>query len=153
MYASIAKKILGRFFLPRFYRTPFIYGPLERLTIGKNASLVNTIFNTRSGSISVGNNVIFSYNAMVLTGYHDVRIRGEERIRPTLTEAKRDVIIEDGAWIAAGVIVIGPVRIGRNSVVGSGSVVVNDIPPDVFAAGNPARVIKPIDYREDAEKK
>jgi acetyltransferase-like isoleucine patch superfamily enzyme len=43
------------------------------------------------------------------------------------------------------VIITGPVRIGQDSVVGSGSVVVKDIPDGVLAVGDPARVVKSID--------
>ena len=54
------------------------------------------------------------------------------------------VILEDNVWLAARVIVLPGVRIGKNSVVGAGSVVTRDIPPDVLAAGIPAKVIRPL---------
>ena len=40
------------------------------------------------------------------------------------------------------------VRIGRNSVIGAGSVVTRDIPPGVVAAGNPCRVLRSIEERD-----
>jgi acetyltransferase-like isoleucine patch superfamily enzyme len=79
---------------------------------------------------------------MVLTGVHDYARPGETRERVTLEDAGRDIVIGDGAWIASGAIVVGPCRIGKNAVIGSGSVVVTDIPDMVLAAGNPARVIR-----------
>ena len=87
---------------------------------------------------------MFGHNCMVLTGFHDYTKPGETRDRVTLENANRDIIIEDGVWIASGVIIVGPCRIGKNSVIASGSVVVKDIPPLTFAAGNPAKVIKHI---------
>jgi maltose O-acetyltransferase len=54
------------------------------------------------------------------------------------------VILEANVWLAARVIVLPGVTIGRNSVVGAGSVVTRDIPPDVLAAGIPAKVIRPL---------
>jgi len=62
----------------------------------------------------------------------------------TLVDDARDIYIKNGAWIASGVIITGPVTIGENSVIGSGSVVVKDIPDSVLAVGNPARVVKKI---------
>ena len=47
-------------------------------------------------------------------------------------------------WLGERVIVNKGVSIGENSVIGAGSVVTKDIPANVIAAGNPARVIKPI---------
>jgi len=54
----------------------------------------------------------------------------------------REVIIENGAWIASHVIILKGVKIGTNAVVGAGSVVTADIPANTIAAGNPARVIR-----------
>ena len=54
------------------------------------------------------------------------------------------VILEENVWLAARVIVLPGVTIGKNSVVGAGSVVTRDIPADVLAAGIPAKVIRPI---------
>ena len=39
-------------------------------------------------------------------------------------------------------------RIGKNSIVGAGSVVVKDVPPNVVVAGNPAKVVKELDENE-----
>lgn len=52
------------------------------------------------------------------------------------------LVIEDDVWIGAGVIVLSGVRIGRGAVIGAGSVVTADIPPNVIAAGVPARVMR-----------
>ena len=54
----------------------------------------------------------------------------------------RAVKIGEYVWIGANSLVLKGVSIGDNSIVGAGSVVANDIPANVIAAGNPARVIK-----------
>jgi len=53
--------------------------------------------------------------------------------------------INENVWIGDSAIVCKGVTIGANSIVGTGSVVVNNVPPNVIAAGNPARVVKPLD--------
>ena len=63
-----------------------------------------------------------------------------------LTYAK-PVKICDGAWLGGGVIVLPGVTIGRNSVVGAGSVVTRSVPDNCVAVGNPCRVIKTIDNK------
>ncbi len=60
-------------------------------------------------------------------------------------EYGKPVIIGDDVWVGAGALILPGVRIGSRTVIGAGSVVTRDIPDDVFAAGNPCRVIRPID--------
>ena len=52
------------------------------------------------------------------------------------------VIIEENVWLGTNAIVLKGVRIGKNSVIGAGSVVSSDIPSNVIAAGNPCVVKK-----------
>ena len=52
------------------------------------------------------------------------------------------VVIEDGVLIGANAVVIEGVRVGAGAVVAAGAVVVEDVPPNMVAAGCPARIIK-----------
>ncbi len=56
----------------------------------------------------------------------------------------KQVTLKNGCWVGAKAIILPGVTIGRNSVVGAGSVVTKDIPDGVIAVGNPAKVIKKI---------
>lgn len=130
----------------RLYWTEYVHGPRSRLQLGQRVGCGNTLFNTRSGSIFVGDGVVFGHNVMVLTGLHTVTKRGSVGTRETDCEAQRDIHIESGAWIGSGAIILGGVRIGRDTVIGAGSVVTKDMPSEVLAAGNPCRVIRKIEY-------
>ena len=55
------------------------------------------------------------------------------------------VVIGDGSWIGGATTINPGVTIGKNVVIGSGSVVTKDIPDNTIAVGNPCRVIKTID--------
>lgn len=59
-------------------------------------------------------------------------------------ESALPIAIGDGVWLGGGVIVCPGVTIGENTVVGAGSVVTKDLPPNVVAAGNPCRVIRQV---------
>lgn len=63
------------------------------------------------------------------------RLVGNKR---THTEPARPITIDDRVWLCAGV------TIGENSVIGAGSVVTRDIPPNMLAYGSPCRVIRAI---------
>jgi maltose O-acetyltransferase len=59
------------------------------------------------------------------------------------------ITVGDNAWIGSGAIVLPGVTIGENTVVGAGAVVTRDLPADVVAGGNPARVVRHLDEATD----
>lgn len=54
-------------------------------------------------------------------------------------------IVKQGASIGSGSTLLGGITIGENAIVGAGSVVIDDVPAGVTVAGNPARVLRPIE--------
>ena len=53
-----------------------------------------------------------------------------------------NVTVGEGTWIGAGAIIVPGIKIGKWSVVGAGAVVTKDIPDNVVAVGNPARILR-----------
>jgi galactoside O-acetyltransferase len=97
------------------------------------------------GHIYIGDWVKFGPNVTIVTAGHPVL--PELRKDPAL-QFNKDVHIEECVWIGAGVIVLPGVTIGKNSVIGAGSVVTKDIPENVVAVGNPCRVMRPIGEKD-----
>jgi maltose O-acetyltransferase len=88
--------------------------------------------------VDIGSNVLFGPNVQVYTATHPL----DYKVRSSGLEQGKPVQIGSDVWIG-GSAIIGPgITIGDRSVIGAGSVVVKDIPPDVFAAGNPCKVIR-----------
>lgn len=94
--------------------------------------------------ITIGNHVLFAPNVSIAVTCHplhpEMRAQGGMYARP--------VVIEDNVWIGTGAIICPGVTIGEGSTIGAGSVVTKDVPPRVFAAGNPCRVICEINERD-----
>jgi maltose O-acetyltransferase len=88
--------------------------------------------------VTIGSNVLFGPAVQVYTATHPMNY--EERASGL--EFAKPITIGDDCWIGGGAIICPGVTIGARSVIGAGSVVTRDIPPDVFAAGNPCRVIR-----------
>jgi maltose O-acetyltransferase len=65
----------------------------------------------------------------------------------------RPVVIEDNVWIGGQVSVLPGVRIGRDTVVGIHAVVFDDIPAGVIVGGNPARVLRQLDFRASGDNR
>jgi maltose O-acetyltransferase len=88
--------------------------------------------------VTVGSRTLFGPNVQIYTATHPMshveRASGLEFARP--------VTIGEDVWIGGSAVICPGVKIGDRSVIGAGSVVTRDIPSDVFAAGNPCRVIR-----------
>lgn len=126
-----------------------VHGRLERLHIDRTAIVNNALFNVSGGEITIGEYAFFGHEVAVLTGTHDITKFGLER-QQTFPRSGRDVVIEEGAWVASHAMVLGPVRIGRHAVVAAGALVLEDVPSYAVVAGRPAKVIKKIDPPEPA---
>ncbi len=90
------------------------------------------------GRITIGDDVQIGPNVQLLTATHPI----EPEPRRQKWEGSKPITIGNNVWLGGGVIVCPGVTIGDNTVVGAGSVVVKDLPANVVAVGNPARVIR-----------
>lgn len=92
-------------------------------------------------TITIGDDVQIGPNVQLLTPTHPVT-PGPRRDK---WEAASPITIGDNVWLGGGAIVMPGVTIGDNTVVGAGAVVTRDLPANVVAVGNPARVIRKIE--------
>jgi len=91
-------------------------------------------------TITIGEDVQIGPNVQLLTATHPL----DPETRRAKWESGEPIVIGDNVWLGGGVIVCPGVTIGENTVVGAGAVVVNDLPANVIAVGNPARVIREV---------
>lgn len=94
--------------------------------------------------VSIGDNVMIAPNVTITATGHPVH----PDLRRGGTQYSFPVTVEDDVWIGTGVIILPGITIGKNSVIGAGSVVTRDIPPNVVAVGNPCRVLRAITDRD-----
>ncbi|WOD65193.1 sugar O-acetyltransferase (plasmid) [Niallia taxi] len=94
--------------------------------------------------IYIGNNVLIGPNVTIDAGTHPIH----PELRRKAAQYNLPVVIEDNVWIGAGAIILPGVRIGENTVIGAGSVVTKDIPPNVVAIGSPCRVLRKINEND-----
>lgn len=135
--------------------------PRRRLTLGKGVRLSPTVSLRNAERISIGTGTRVGDGCSLWAGASTGRIRiGREcsfgpRVYVTASDyamiagtpvmhqasRERDVVIGDGCWLGAHVVVVAGVTIGAGCVVGAGAVVTRDLPPDSVAVGVPARAI------------
>jgi maltose O-acetyltransferase len=90
--------------------------------------------------ITIGDDVQIGPVVQLLTPTHPLS-PGPRRDK---WESAEPITIGDNAWLGGGVVVCPGVTIGRDTVVGAGSIVTRDLPPGVLAVGNPARVVRSV---------
>lgn len=131
--------------------TPFYCDYGKHISIGKNVIInINCTF-VDCNRIEIGNNVLIASNVQIYTATHSADVN--ERLVadwddnseiPYFRTYALSVKIEDNVWIGGGVIILPGVTIGKNSVIGAGSIVTKSIPENCVAVGNPCRIIRKI---------
>lgn len=122
-------------------RPPFYVDYGSHITIGARCFANFGLVALDVATITVGDDVQIGPNVQLLTPTHPV----EPGPRRDKWEAAEPIRIGDNVWLGGGVIVLAGVTIGANTVVGAGAVVTKDLPANVVAVGNPARVIRSIE--------
>lgn len=118
--------------------------PIFTCDYGYNISLGRNIFINYHcifldcASISIGDDVQIGPTVQLYTARHPL----EATIRRSGLESASPIRIGSDVWIGGGAVVLPGITIGDRSIVGAGSVVVHDVPPDCLVVGNPARIVR-----------
>jgi len=122
--------------------------PQSGIWIGDHCFIGEFTIVRGQGGVQLGDSVLVAPGAKILAVNH---LFGDVT-QPVMAQGieGRGIVIEDGAWIGGGAVVLDGVRVGQGAVVGAGAVVTGDVPPFSVAVGSPARVVKR--YGESAEK-
>lgn len=133
---------------------PFYCDYGQHISIGNNVIInINCTF-VDCNKITIGNNVLIASNVQIYTTTHPVNISDRlldnwsyNNPHAFFNTYSLPVTIEDNVWIGGGVIILPGVTIGKNSVIGAGSVVNKSIPPNSLAVGNPCKIIRKINNK------
>jgi acetyltransferase-like isoleucine patch superfamily enzyme len=111
-------------------------------TIGKNCKISSHTFICEG--VHIRDNVFVGHN---VTFINDKFPRATNPDGSPQTEADwhlEETIIEEGASLGSSVTVLCGVKVGKNAIVGAGSVVTKNVAADTIVAGNPARIMKKV---------
>lgn len=119
-------------------RPPFFIDYGSNIHIGARSFANYGLIALDVAPITIGDDVQIATNVQLLTPTHPL----DARLRREKWEAALPITIGDNVWLGGGVIVCPGVSIGANTVVGAGAVVTKDLPANVLAYGNPARIVR-----------
>ena len=141
----------------------FIQGPIQfhygiHTHIGKNFFANFNLTVQDDAEVIIGDNCNFGPNVTIVTPIHPMLPDERNAMRDKDGNIKRlcyakPVHIGNNCWLGANVVVCSGVTIGDDCVIGAVSVVVKDIPPHVFAAGNPCKVIRELTDKDSMKYK
>ena len=135
---------IARHLFPAQLRKPFY--KMAGVKIGSGSKIAATVDIDHSAPelITIGNNVWVTRGVMLLCHQRDLTQYEVGKPVMDCELVYKPIVIKDGAHIGIGAIVMPGVTIGKNVVIGAGSVVTKDIPDDVIAVGNPCKVVRKI---------
>lgn len=135
---AILADLLGTLGDGAWIRPPLVVDYGENLHVGARTFVNANLTALDVATITIGEDCQIGPNVQLLTPTHPV----DPQPRRDKLEAAKPITLGDNVWLGGGVVVCPGVTIGDNTVVGAGSVVTRDLPGNVVAVGNPARVIR-----------
>ena len=116
---------------------------LRGVKVGKNSHIARlvSIDDRNPELVEIGDGVAITTGVMILTHQRDLSKYKAEMYAMHCDFKFGKVVIEDGAHIGIGAIIMPSVTIGKGAIIGAGAVVTKDIPPYSVAVGIPAKVI------------
>ncbi|WCO68089.1 maltose acetyltransferase domain-containing protein [Iamia majanohamensis] len=135
---AVLEELLGAVGEGTVVRPPFRCDHGSQIRIGARCFANTGLVALDVVAITIGDDVQIGPSVQLLTPTHPL----EPGPRRAGWEAGEPISVGDGVWLGGGVVVCPGVRIGADTVVGAGAVVVRDLPSGVLAVGNPARVVR-----------
>lgn len=126
----------------------------SKISLGKNVVIRPNSFlfafpgKEQEGHITIKDNVLVGSGVHIYVSNHSF----SDISRPIIEQGHdkpKDVLLNEGCWIGANSIILGGVTIGKNAVIGAGSVVTRSVPAYCVAVGNPAKIIKRLNTNEN----
>jgi acetyltransferase-like isoleucine patch superfamily enzyme len=143
--------------------TTFIVGESGTVNVGSYTVLGGT-FIICNDSVTIGSHCLIAWGSVITdswTNFNNAPIeKRREVLRFVATDARRrllpvgaprPVVLEDNVWVGFDAVILPGVTLGRGCIVGSKTVVAEDVPPYAVIVGNPARIIRYLDADDTAE--
>jgi acetyltransferase-like isoleucine patch superfamily enzyme len=120
------------------------------ISIGNNVNIEQNCHIIGRVKVIIGNNVTITGNCSIVDVSHPFEdIHEKKKIGDRISNVEQPVIIGDGSFIGFGAHISPGVTLGKNCVVGAGSVVTKSMPDYSVVTGVPAKIIKRYSFEED----
>ncbi len=110
--------------------------------IGKHCKISSHTFICEG--VTIEDNVFIGHNVTFVNDKFPRATNGNGSLKTDEDWKVEPILVKKGASIGSGAAILGDVTIGENAIVGAGSVVTQNVPPNTIVAGNPARILRKI---------
>jgi len=138
---EILRELIGGYSKGLVIEPPFFCDYGSNISIGEKVYFNFNCVVLDVNKVNIGSNTLFGPNVQIYSATHPM----DHKIRAQWLELGKPITIGSDVWVGGGTIICAGVVIGDRTVIGAGSIVTRNIPSDVFAAGNPCRVIRKLD--------
>ncbi|MFZ1053301.1 MAG: acyltransferase, partial [Candidatus Sulfotelmatobacter sp.] len=122
----------------------------KNATIGKRCKISSHTFICEG--VTIEDNVFIGHGVMFINDNYPRATAADGNLQTEADWKVEQTVVKKGASIGSGATILSTISIGENAIVGAGSVVTKDVPPNSIVVGNPAKVLRYIEQITEVSK-
>jgi len=122
----------------------------KNATVGKNCKISSHTFICEG--VTIEDNVFVGHSVTFINDTYPRAITQESKLQTEVDWVVESTVVKKGASIGSGCTILANITIGENAILGAGSVITKNVPPNTIVAGNPAQILGKIKEQEARDK-
>ena len=122
----------------------------KNASVGRNCKISSHTFICEG--VTIEDNVFIGHGVMFINDSYPRATAADGNLQTEADWKVERTIVKKGASIGSGATILSNISIGENAIVGAGSVVTRDVPPNSIVVGNPAKVLRYIESTVEVTK-